>query len=159
RFRASIERYRAPRDVAPAAIVSDRRDAATYSTLSAHLQLLDQVRQEGVAHEDERTMVALATAAERCESYVSTLDFLASEDVGRPSRPLLAKEIEQPAAAIEQGLAGFEEASRRLADSARSSAAEAAAAGGAAWPDLGDLVRTLEARQLAVRHAGLLAGV
>ncbi|HZR82870.1 MAG TPA: FUSC family protein [Candidatus Binatia bacterium] len=156
RFRAAIARYRAPD---AAALAREARDVPAYSTLSAHLDLLDQVRQEGVAHEDERTMVALATAAERCESYVSTLDFLAREDVGRRYRALLADELSRLADAIEGGLAAFEAAARRLADRSERPHADPSADATTSWPDVGALVRALESRQLAVRRAGLLEGV
>src|SRR5262249_6611434 len=62
RFESAIDRYRRP------TLEALPREVEAYSTLSNHLQLLDQVRQEGVAHADERALVALATGAERVES-------------------------------------------------------------------------------------------
>lgn len=149
RFRDSMERFRA----GPTPVTSG--DVAIRSTLSAHLQLLDQVRQEGIGNADERTLLALATAAERCESYVSTVDGLARQVVGVGYRALLDDEIARLGSAIERGLAAFRE---RALELGTPGAAERGATD-ADWPDLRELVAALEARQLEVRKLGALQSI
>jgi hypothetical protein len=175
RFRLSMARYRGP-----AAGDARAGEVAIRSTLSGHLQLLDQVRQEGIAHPEERTLVALATAAERCESYVTTVDGLSRQAVGRTYRALLDAEVEGLAAAVERGLAAFENRALELTTPRRGERVATGAghrratepaepedpqdpddgsAGPGAWVDLRELVAALEARQLEVRRAGALEAV
>jgi uncharacterized membrane protein YccC len=148
RFADSIQRYRAP------AYAVMPVDPPAYSTLSEHLQLLARVRQEGIAPDAERHFVALATAAERVESYVSTLDYDARQDVARAYRRLLDPEIAALAAAVEQALVAFAASAGSLRPGG-----DAPSLRPIEWPDFSALVDALEARQLALRQAGALAEV
>lgn len=132
-------------------------EAPLFSTLSGHLQLLDLVRQEGISPDEERLFVALATAAERIESFVGTIDSLARHDVGRAYRKLLDREIGELASAIDAALLAFADEARRL--DPRSHEWGKPVRAESDWADFEKLGRALETHQLELRRTGRLAGI
>jgi uncharacterized membrane protein YccC len=123
----------------------------TDSDLTARLQLLDHVRQEGVAHAEERALLALMTTAERAETAVRIAEALAAQPIGTTYRPLIDQELGDLLAALDTALARFAAAAQRVF--------APAAADAAPWPDVLGALAALEARQLALRHGGAFAAV
>jgi uncharacterized membrane protein YccC len=130
-------------------------EVPVFTNLASHVQLLDLVRQEGISADADRALVTFATAAERVDGYVGTIETLARQRVGHAYRRALAVEIDRLARVLAQVLTAFEHTVRHLGthDAADDVAAEVP------WPDLADAVRTLRDRQLAAVRAGKTSAV
>lgn len=144
RLRAAGERFRdagqPPSPVAP----------PTQSALTSRLLLLDRARQEGLSGDDERMLMALMTAAERCEGAAEVADALAHQAAAPTYRRLIGTELATLLRGLDSALAGFEHTARRIDHRSSGSAAQP----DGLWPDVVGPLAALEGRQLALRRAG-----
>lgn len=129
-------------------------EAPVHSDLAEHVQLLDLVRQEGIAAATDRTLITLTTAAERIATFVGTIDTQSRQSVPRTYRTAMAAEIDQLAEGVLVGLRAFADAAHRLA-----TRDDVAIGDDGAWPDLAARVATVRARQIELRRSPQLASI
>jgi uncharacterized membrane protein YccC len=113
------------------------------------------VRQERLGARAERALLAFMIAAERAQVAITVAEGLVGEPVGHTYRRLIDTELRGLLAALDTALAKFAAAALHadhIGDAPPSGAPDD-------WPDLTQAVATLEARQLALRHAGAFAEV
>jgi uncharacterized membrane protein YccC len=130
-------------------------EAPVVSTLGTHVQLLDLARQEGLHPATDRLLATLITAAERIETYLGTVDTLSRRPVGRRYAGLLEPALAPLVAALDVALERFQDAALRVAEHDGADAESAARS----WPQLGELVAAVRARQLELRRGGALASL
>ena len=148
RLRVAGERFR---DLSQPATAPE---PPTASALTSRLLLLDRARQEGLSRDTERLLMALMTAAERCEGAVEIADAMARQATQPTYRRLIDAEVAALLGTLDTGLAGFERTAGGIDPTA-------AAAGPVPeiqpWPDIAGRLAALEEHQLALRRAGALA--
>ena len=157
-LRAAGVRYRAAPVAQP-----DAPPAPPPVSMVQHLHLFDLVRQEHRAPELERAFVALMTAAERVELFVSLADALARQPIGASTSPhiayrrMLDAELGALLDAVDFALPRFAQAAQQPHCVVSSDLARAHQAAG--WPDFPALVGALHARQQALYDSGQLGAV
>lgn len=147
RLRAALAHYLAGGGGAPADIVA-------LSGLAAHLQHLDHARDDGLSAADERVVVLFLTVTERVATSVDLVTGLAAQNSGDAYARLIGAEVEQMGAVLDRDLDAFASAAERL-----TATPTRIASAPSAWPDPHAALAALEARQLAMRHAGAFATV
>ena len=147
RLCAVAARYRATAASPPQAVVAP-------PSLASYLQLFDLVRQERAGVQTERALLAFMIAVERTQVAIRVAEGLADEAVPRAYRQLLDRELAELLAELDTALGRFADV---VGSADRVAVAAATGTTNVPWPDLPRAVHAVEARQLALRHAGLLA--